>query len=238
VPPDGGSIGNTSLRRSLRWSKDRYVRARQVLIEADRLRLGRGRGGSVRRALLDEPPAPARAPTPAREDRPVARSLGRLAAPPRVANAMAMTPAERTIHRVRQRFLTSCGVAVVAMLAAREHDEVLAAMFPKARRKRVFYTNYKDIIPALDLFNVSHGDRSRRVKRWDQIPTTSIVLVKSGVKAWHWVILRVKPGGKSYVLDPYPGRAGTQRLSPLEQAGYPPVSYLTVEPIRPLPQPV
>jgi hypothetical protein len=120
------------------------------------------------------------------------------------------------------------------MLASREHDEVQAAVFPRARRKRVFYTNYKDIIPALDLFKVRHGGRSKRVKSWHQIPSTSLVLVKSGEKAWHWLILRVKPGGKSYVLDPDAPQGRTQRLTPMEQAEYPPVSYLTVEPISPL----
>jgi hypothetical protein len=144
---------------------------------------------------------------------------------------------ERTIHRVRQAYVTSCGVAVVAMLACREHDEVLAFMFPRASRRRVFYTGYRDIIAALDKFNVKHGLRSRRVSAWEQIPSTSVVLEQTGDNDWHWVILRRKPDGGSYVLDPAADGSGTLRLTPDEQEDYPPVSYLTVEPIRPLPKP-
>lgn len=44
----GGSAGNVTLQRGLGWGDDRYWAIRDRLVDAGRLELGRGRGGSVR----------------------------------------------------------------------------------------------------------------------------------------------------------------------------------------------
>jgi DNA repair exonuclease SbcCD ATPase subunit len=43
----GASSGNTSLRLTLQWDSETYARIRGLLLEAGKLRAGRGRGGSV-----------------------------------------------------------------------------------------------------------------------------------------------------------------------------------------------
>jgi hypothetical protein len=53
VPSDGKAAGNKSLRDQLRWGEDKYLRVRQELLDAGRIRLGHGRGGSVRRVQGD-----------------------------------------------------------------------------------------------------------------------------------------------------------------------------------------
>jgi len=58
TPDDGSSIGNKSLREQLGWAEDRYFAVRAKLVENGELILGRGRGGSVRQAVIvhDLPP--------------------------------------------------------------------------------------------------------------------------------------------------------------------------------------
>lgn len=63
VPIDGGTIGNTTLMRSLGWDEERYWRVRGSLIAEGTIERQRGRGGSVRRVIektpvLDEPVSP------------------------------------------------------------------------------------------------------------------------------------------------------------------------------------
>lgn len=56
VPYDGTTIGNVSLRRALAWSSDRYLSVRNTLVDAGLLTLGGGKGGSVRRVVIDPDP--------------------------------------------------------------------------------------------------------------------------------------------------------------------------------------
>lgn len=49
VPEDGTAIGNKTLREKLKWGKEKYLEVRQELLNDGWLRLGHGRGGSVRR---------------------------------------------------------------------------------------------------------------------------------------------------------------------------------------------
>jgi hypothetical protein len=51
LPADGSPIGNGSLREMLGWNEKRYLAARQPLIDAGRVLTGKGRGGSVKRAV-------------------------------------------------------------------------------------------------------------------------------------------------------------------------------------------
>ncbi len=51
VPRDGSAIGNTSLRNALGWPELQYDEVRQDLVADGTLRLGQGRGGSVRLAV-------------------------------------------------------------------------------------------------------------------------------------------------------------------------------------------
>jgi hypothetical protein len=58
VPDDGRNIGNKRLRDEiLRWDTGLYLSVRKRLIESGKLITGRGKGGSVRRAPIDEEPA-------------------------------------------------------------------------------------------------------------------------------------------------------------------------------------
>ena len=144
--------------------------------------------------------------------------------------------AELTIRRIRQEYETSCGVAAAAMIAGRTHREVLPIIFPDAAmgRRRRFYTHYPDVIRALNHFGVAHGERPIRVKRFSEIRTNALVKVKwqkHGDTYWHWVLLRFKAGGTSYVIDPDVQVRGTQRLSDKQARRYTPVSYLSVVPV-------
>lgn len=56
VPHDGSAVGNVSLRKALGWSFDRYFAVRDSLVDADLLALGKGKGGSVRRVVIDPDP--------------------------------------------------------------------------------------------------------------------------------------------------------------------------------------
>lgn len=49
VPQNGLSIGNVTLRKQLRWDEERYWQTRDALVDEQKISLGRGKGGSVRR---------------------------------------------------------------------------------------------------------------------------------------------------------------------------------------------
>jgi hypothetical protein len=141
----------------------------------------------------------------------------------------------RTIHRVRQEFTTSCGVAVVAMFARVAHADAMKVMFPQPRR--AFYTYLHDIKRALDHFGVRYAVRWHRFRSWQQIPTTSLVKVKwqvDGKIGYHWMVFQRRDNGSWNVIDPDPPRrSGTQRLSRSELEGYRGITYLPVEARRP-----
>lgn len=61
VPEDGSAIGNTTLMRTLQWTPLVYWPVRNRLAERGVLELGRGQGGSVRRAVNATAGAPAAA---------------------------------------------------------------------------------------------------------------------------------------------------------------------------------
>jgi hypothetical protein len=54
VPSDGSAVGNTALRRDLKWSEHRYWYARDSLLEEGTIVRAKGRGGAIRRVLLEE----------------------------------------------------------------------------------------------------------------------------------------------------------------------------------------
>jgi hypothetical protein len=47
IPEDGSLVGNTFLRRGLGWPDDEYWKARDELLDAKLIHVGKGRGGSV-----------------------------------------------------------------------------------------------------------------------------------------------------------------------------------------------
>jgi hypothetical protein len=58
VPADGSAIGNIALRGSLKWSERRYWYARDSLLEEGTIARAKGRGGAVRRVLLEDSTTP------------------------------------------------------------------------------------------------------------------------------------------------------------------------------------
>ena len=137
---------------------------------------------------------------------------------------------QRTIHRVRQSFSTSCGVAVVAMFARVSEAEAMAVLFPK--RGRTFRTHLHQLKRALEHFGVRYDPHWRRFVSWDAIPTTSLVKVRweeDGRKGFHWVIFQRRSDGTGNVIDPDPPRRGTLRLSEAERESYTGVTYMPVE---------
>lgn len=155
-------------------------------------------------------------------------------APVRAAPKKPVVGAPRTIHRVRQRFSTSCGVAVVAMFARVSHQQALKVLFPSPRR--TFYTYLHQLKKAFDHFGVRFESSWHRFRSWNEIPKTSLVKVRcrgNGRTWYHWVIFQRRPDGTSEVIDPDPGRGGTQRLAKSELSAYEGLSYLAVEPVPP-----
>jgi len=51
VPEDGSHVGNTFLRSNLEWTEEEYWKVRQELLDNKLVVTGRGRGGSVARAV-------------------------------------------------------------------------------------------------------------------------------------------------------------------------------------------
>lgn len=51
IPPDGSTIGNITLRKSLRWRADRYWAVRDGLLDSGVILKGGGMGGSVHRVI-------------------------------------------------------------------------------------------------------------------------------------------------------------------------------------------
>ena len=64
LPSDGSARGNAALREELRWDEDRYLVARNELLDAGHARKWKGRGGTVKRVVEWEPEVP-----PAASDR-------------------------------------------------------------------------------------------------------------------------------------------------------------------------
>lgn len=157
--------------------------------------------------------------------------------PPRGRAPVIPAGGANTVHRVRQKYRTSCGVAVAAMFARATHTEALEVMFPARGRKRTFYTTYADVVKALDHFGVKYEAPVKRVKDWAAIPATALVRVRwksaEGKIGYHWVILQRRSASEWQVIDPDPGRSGTQRLGHSEISRYTPMSYLAVHPVAP-----
>lgn len=99
---------------------------------------------------------------------------------------------------------TGCGVACIAMLAGRDYAEVRAKLFT-SKRKRVFYTTYKDMRRGLGHFGLALDDgRARRFTSFADVPSTAIAAVEQSPPSkahWHWVVF-VREPGRRYVLDP------------------------------------
>jgi hypothetical protein len=190
-----------------------------------RARLSRAHGRTLLRNLFADAWPGADRVTPAPE-RDVASPVQREPAPRSTVGGP-----ERTIHRVRQEFSTSCGVAVVAMFARVSHPQAMKVMFPEGGR--VFYTTLKQVKHGLDHFGIKYGPRWHRCASWEAIPTTSLVKVKWqdawGGKGLHWMIFQRRPDGTGDLIDPDPPRAGTQRLGPHERGNYTPITYLSVQ---------
>lgn len=60
LPPSGAARGNSTLRTELDWLDDRYLLARNELLDTGLVQRWRGRGGSVRRVLDAETSLPPR----------------------------------------------------------------------------------------------------------------------------------------------------------------------------------
>lgn len=192
-----------------------------------RRRLVRAHGRTLLRNLFADvwaKSAPARQ-TPSREKHAGRPSNGR--ASPRSSGGAV---GSYTVHRVRQEFSTSCGVAVVAMFARVSHREALSVLFPSP--KRDYRTWLKDLKRALDHFGVAYAPHWHRFQSWQDIPTTSLVKVRwrhlDGTTGLHWVIFQRRANGAWTVIDPEPPRPGTLRLSNTELSHYVGISYLTV----------
>lgn len=54
LPDDGSAIGNIALMRLLKWSEHRYWYTRDSLLEEGTIVRAKGRGGAVRRVLLED----------------------------------------------------------------------------------------------------------------------------------------------------------------------------------------
>jgi hypothetical protein len=118
IPLDGSPVGNTTLIRELGWDAATYWDVRNRLVDRGVIEIGRGRGGSVRRRVV-EPlvPAPTTSPTtPSLESEP----------PPAVDQRR---PREDTLYQpiarvleerwVRDRRFESAIVQVTANLGSR-----------------------------------------------------------------------------------------------------------------------
>ncbi len=58
LPVDGSARGNSALRGELGWGEDRYLAARNELLDAGYARRWKGRGGTLKRLVEWEPEAP------------------------------------------------------------------------------------------------------------------------------------------------------------------------------------
>lgn len=137
---------------------------------------------------------------------------------------------QRTVHRVRQSFPTSCGVAVVAMFARVSEQDAMAVLFPNGGR--TFYTHLRQLKHALDHFGVHYDPHWRRFVSWEAIPKTSLVKVRwadDGRKGLHWVIFQRRHDGTWNVIDPDSPRRVTLRLSDAERRQYTGITYMPVE---------
>lgn len=105
---------------------------------------------------------------------------------------------------VRQDDETGCGVACIAMLAGEDYEDVKKELFASSR-KRVFYTNYKDLRRGLERYGLSLEDgRARRFKSFDDIDSNAILAIEQSPPSkshWHWVVF-VRDGRRRYLLDP------------------------------------
>jgi hypothetical protein len=201
----------------------------QLSLASVRGRLARAHGRKLLRNLFADV-WPKSLSAPAAKPNPLPKGT-----PKPIRTGTAQSP-ERTVHRVRQEFETSCGVAVVAMCARVSHKQAMAVLFPKPTL--VFFTWPEQVKRALDHFGVKHGKRWHRFASWDEIPTTSLVKVKwedaDGGHGLHWVVFQRRADGGWTVIDPDRQNRGrsqsrTQRLSRREREQLTGVTYLPVE---------
>lgn len=166
----------------------------------------------------------------------IALLLGEDEAEPKSKPPQRAKPAnERTIHRVRQRYMTDCGIAATAMLARVPYAKAKAALFPDGSHQRSYGTYTRDVLRALDHFGVRHGKRERKVEAWEDIPSTALVTARhsSTPEQLHWLIFQRRSAGDWLIIDPASPDSQTLRLSSRDYKEFTPLRYVTVDPISP-----
>ncbi len=102
---------------------------------------------------------------------------------------------------IKQEHKTGCGVAVIAALGNVSYKKALAIIHPNYKRKKKFYTSWKQISKALDAFGIKHGIRIKSTDDTKNRTFIASVADKRGQRNWHYVIIR---NGK--VFDPAFGK--------------------------------
>lgn len=110
------------------------------------------------------------------------------------------------IKKIKQRYLTDCGIACLAMAACISYEEAYdtfkaVGLTAKRGRKPAYASNFKELMSALSHVGVHH--KLKRFNSFDLLPSKSIIKVhKQKNGDWHWVFAGRNKDGELYLLDP------------------------------------
>ena len=141
-----------------------------------------------------------------------------------------------SFRRILQKRASSCGIACVASVAGRTHDQIMkVAVEAKILSERgPFYLLTHELTKLLSIVDVSF-ERARMARKWSAITVPAIVAVNHhrDSNRWHWVIYVSSPNG-GYVLDPRPSIKTSRRTDFNRMRVH---SYIPLEPPNiPLPR--
>ena len=99
---------------------------------------------------------------------------------------------EKAMRRVIQQDAAGCGIAVVATIAGRSHEEALDAVKAafRPRKPKALYTHAKHLKAALRSFKVKTGERliPSRSRRYSDLEHDTVLKIgRAGDRYWHWV---------------------------------------------------
>lgn len=110
-------------------------------------------------------------------------------------------PSRQPIRWVKQKTLTDCGVACVAMVTGQQYYDIkqLATDLKIFKRKYFYFTKGEHLIELVSHHSIKVGSEVECLD-WKDVPEFCIAAINKKRKNWHWVVVK---GGRIY--DPWFG---------------------------------
>lgn len=107
------------------------------------------------------------------------------------SNNSSIMPRHQPIKWVKQKTLTDCGVACVAMVTGRQYYDIkqLAIDLKIFKRKYVYYTKAEHLIELISHHSINVG-KQVECSNWNDVPEFCVAAINKVRTRWHWVVVK------------------------------------------------